>query len=200
MDPYLALLLIFLACVVAFSTFIGGFYLWAACLIFDQVVQSAERSRAIPGSTEPARELKTTDAGPYTAPGTLEPSEPAAKEGPPNLSVAPSYLMAIVISFCVCVVAALANWLLGALLLGPGNPQIYNAYYPWIAPPLTFAIAMWLHTAMLQTTILRGFLITLMLIGPWGATALAVGIICYRPPPTPPTINPPAPAVTSHVN
>ena len=188
MDPYLSLLLMFLAVLLSFSTFIGGFFLWTACQVLDRAWPASAAPQAT--SSEPERTLKTTDAGPYTAPGTAGDAEQKV----PLSGAAPGFLMCCVINSCVCVASFFVGW--GVMM--SFQKRMDEPLFFWMTGGLAFLIAFFLHTVILQTTLLRGLLITVLVIVPWGATALAFVIICSprSDPPRPPR---PAPAATSHV-
>lgn len=164
----------------AFSTVVGGYFLWGACQIYDEWTRRAMQNQA--KDDERARELSTTDAGPYSAPGaplnsTLGPaplnSEPYEEP--------PSFLVACGINFAAYWSVAIGIYVLGFGLYmsgGGGSPGQNLPHLLWLGPLSAFCTALPVHRVLLQTTPLRAFQITLLLVVPWTAAGIAFGLIC----------------------
>lgn len=166
---------------ISFSTLIGGYFLWSASSIYDEWMSGGKRRRKRV-DVEPPRELKTTDAGPYTAPGV--PTEPDFEDPTPlhdrdaeePLSVLAACGINFVVywtSFAACI--ALGFWLYD--VSARSNQDHLTVWFPWLAPLLCFSIGWFFHSIFLLNP-LRAFVITCLLIVPWLAAGAALWGVC----------------------
>ena len=165
----------------AVVTALGGLCLMGACLLYNDL---AGASRVKPSVVQRAGvELKTVDAGPYTAPSTEPDATHAAIEEPHPAGVpAVDYFSACRIAFCstlVCLSLILGyGFWLRYLILQTRVPD--TTIFALVYAPLLFTpiVATMVHALLLPASIPRAAAVTMIAMVPAFALLLALAVVC----------------------